>query len=386
MRPHPALLLPFVLIACDRADKVRSYDAPTDASAPAPAPPSTPSTPPAAGGMAAKAKDGEALWAGGIPLEGGRHLIFKTIAAETALAPLAADLEDLVTSAEAGPAWTLPPGWTQTAAPTDFGRIALLRSPDGKVEVSAHAAGGDLAANINRWLGQCGQPEKAPEAALALARPLAGAKSAGAWQLKLAGRAAAPAAAPAPTDPAPTGPAPAAAPAAGDIAFQLPAGWKQVPPANPQRRLQVDAGDGCTVVVSAFPGQIGADGAIGDMLANLNRWRGQVKLPPLEAMPTRPEAVGVKFSGLSGALLPVGLADPSNPERGLLVAFAADLTHTWFVKLDGPAPQVGARLTDFITFLRALKLPVQGVGAPPPLPLLPVPAAPPTGASAPAHG
>lgn len=61
----------------------------------------------------------------------------------------------------------LPAGWTQNPSPRP-GRILEFRA--GEAEVAVSVAGGGLAANVNRWLGQVGLPEVSE--AETLARPM----------------------------------------------------------------------------------------------------------------------------------------------------------------------------------------------------------------------
>ena len=76
---------------------------------------------------------------------------------------------------------------------------------------------------------------------------------------------------------------PAAPPAAAEsvspaIRWQLPPGWQEQPgDAVRQGSFLVTAADGAKADISVitFPGDVGGD------LANVNRWRGQVQLPPI---------------------------------------------------------------------------------------------------------
>jgi len=96
----------------------------------------------------------------------------------------------------------------------------------------------------------------------------------------------------APKDPAPTTPMPgaASAPAAGDsmaatavptgsdsLSWTAPATWTAKAPGPMRKGSFTVAGEGgeADLSITAFPGDTGG------LLANLNRWRGQVSLPPL---------------------------------------------------------------------------------------------------------
>ena len=62
---------------------------------------------------------------------------------------------------------------------------------------------------------------------------------------------------------------------AGGVSWSLPASWKEVPTTQQFRLATFDAG-GVEVSVTAFPG------AAGGVLANVNRWRGQIGLDPTD--------------------------------------------------------------------------------------------------------
>ena len=57
------------------------------------------------------------------------------------------------------------------------------------------------------------------------------------------------------------------------ISWQVPDGWTQKQGSSEFRFAQIDAGDNLTVVVSRFPGDVGGT------LANVNRWRAQLRAP-----------------------------------------------------------------------------------------------------------
>lgn len=106
-------------------------------------------------------------------------------------------------------------------------------------------------------------------------------------------------------------------------------------------------GGAADLAITAFPGDVGGE------LANVNRWRGQLQLPPigpgeLEGALTRFESHGLKF-----AL--VDLASPgATPTRMLGAAVPFDGA-TWFFKLTGPEALVAGEKPAFLEFLRTVK-------------------------------
>ena len=169
---------------------------------------------------------------------------------------------------------------------------------------------------------------------------------------------------------APSAPADSAAPAVtvaarpvGDLTWTAPAAWK-LKATSSMRRGSFDVGEGsgppADLAITAFPGTVGGD------LANVNRWRGQIELPPiteaeLEAalQPVAGGAMAIKVTHLTG-----GTTD--NP-LGMLAAIVPHEGATWFFKLTGPAAIVAAEKTRFLEFLATVKPAAPGA------PVVPVP-------------
>jgi len=96
--------------------------------------------------------------------------------------------------------------------------------------------------------------------------------------------------------------------------------------------------------ITAFPGDVGGN------LANVNRWRGQLQLPPVP--------------DLAGALQPVeanGLHllvfDGANSGTRMLGAIVPLAGETWFFKLTGPDALVAREKPAFLAFLTTVKAP-----------------------------
>jgi len=159
-------------------------------------------------------------------------------------------------------------------------------------------------------------------------------------------------------------PAPAVTVAAGpiaDLTWSAPAAWKSKGTSS-MRRGSFDVGEGsgplADLAITVFPGTVGGD------LANVNRWRGQIDLPPiteaeLEAtlQPVSGGVMAIKVAHLTG-----GKAD--NP-LGMLAAIVPHEGATWFFKLMGPAPIVAAEKPRFLEFLKTVKPALPGVTAAP---------------------
>ena len=159
-------------------------------------------------------------------------------------------------------------------------------------------------------------------------------------------------------------PAPAAAPSAPatmDLRWAAPAGW-QAQPASGLRIASFAAPgpDGTSADVSV----VTFGGAGGDVLANINRWRGQLKLEPVTAaqLPALIEALATPAGSFSIADILGGSAGGA-PATRILGAWLEVSGRVWFFKMMGPQPAVAAQRDAFFGLLRSVH-PEAGVPAP----------------------
>ena len=136
------------------------------------------------------------------------------------------------------------------------------------------------------------------------------------------------------------------------LVWQAPAQWVPKPATQFRKATYSVPGDAgeCDLSVTAFPGEAGGE------LANVNRWRSQLALPAigpdaLEGAVSRVEANGLKFTIVE--IAPRG--DPAG--KGMLGAMVPVGGSTWFFKLTGPGPSIGAAKPAFIGFLRTVRAP-----------------------------
>ena len=145
-------------------------------------------------------------------------------------------------------------------------------------------------------------------------------------------------------------PAPAAERYNGDgISWQTPEGWTQKQSAGQMRFAEVDMGGGLTLVVSRFPGDVGGT------LANVNRWRMQLQLPPVRAEEL--DKVVKKVSAGDATALVTDFTSQDGGQR-MLGAILPDEKNgrTWFFKVTGEAKAVGERVEKFHQFVQSVKL------------------------------
>ena len=305
--------------------------------------------------------------------------------------------------------WTTPAGWEEVPPGTIRVASFKIAGPDGKqADVSVVPlpgdAGGDFS-NVNRWRGQVGlapisevELAKLTEPVEVAGQPAALYEQPGdsvrilaaiqhrdgtTWFFKMTGdsplvaqakpafveflkslRFEAGAPRPAPVTPGglPVGhpdvsePRPAAAPAvltrAGQPNWTVPAGWQEVGGGQflVAKFMITGAGNAQAAVnVSSSAG----DG--GGALSNVNRWRGQLGLAPIDPQVF---ADGNDNPAPGGPRYQVDITG-TDPKTGkpvrLVGAIVPQSGQTWFYKLMGEATVVGAQKAAFIQFVQGVK-------------------------------
>jgi hypothetical protein len=130
------------------------------------------------------------------------------------------------------------------------------------------------------------------------------------------------------------------------VSWSLPGSWKEVPTTQQFRLATFDAG-GVEVSVTAFPG------AAGGVLANVNRWRGQIGLDPTDdaglgalLATTREGASEVSLLSMNGKDGKVMLGAIIDPGDG----------QTWFVKATTDAAKAEGLRAEFAAFAKSFRL------------------------------
>lgn len=142
----------------------------------------------------------------------------------------------------------------------------------------------------------------------------------------------------------------AAAAKEGQPAFPAaPAGWTAKDPGAMRKgSWSVGPDDAAAdLAVTVFPGDVGG------RVANFNRWRQQLGLPPGDAAMF--DAIQVaKVGTLQGEVVHFASADGAKATRAVLVAHKGS---TWFFKLTGPAATVTSAAAAFDAFVAGTRLP-----------------------------
>lgn len=107
------------------------------------------------------------------------------------------------------------------------------------------------------------------------------------------------------------------------------------------------AGGEAELAITAFPGDVGGD------LANVNRWRGQVGLGPINSAELASSINRFRAHSLEIAVVDI-LGSNGQRILGAIVPFAGS---TWFFKLTGPDAVVAAEKPAFVEYMKTVRAP-----------------------------
>lgn len=141
--------------------------------------------------------------------------------------------------------------------------------------------------------------------------------------------------------------------AGGELAWTLPPGWSEVPSTSSLRLATFRAGaedDAAEVAITKFPGRVGG------LLANVNRWRGQLGLAPVNDLAEQ-EQTTVNVAGSSAMWLDLAREGDGPADARMLVVLAARRDFTWFLKMTGSRAVLTRERSAFEAFVRSVELP-----------------------------
>jgi hypothetical protein len=155
--------------------------------------------------------------------------------------------------------------------------------------------------------------------------------------------------APPPPKERPKGPA-----AEASLKYTKPDGWVEAPDlANGMIRMAAAfriTDGGKTAQITVIP--LGGDA--GGLLANVNRWRGQIKLGPIDEGQLRKDIRPVEVAGKPASY--IELLGPDGPDRQrTLVVVVPHGGQTWFFKMSGAADLVARQQAAFEAFMKSVK-------------------------------
>ncbi len=132
------------------------------------------------------------------------------------------------------------------------------------------------------------------------------------------------------------------------LTWSAPSSWTEKP-LGPIRKGSFAISD-ADLSITAFPGDVGG------LLANLNRWRGELQLEPITTADLPTATVTVPSADPALKFLVVDMAGtPGGSATRTLGAILPVGSDTYFFKLKGPAATVAAAKNDFLAFLATVK-------------------------------
>jgi len=132
------------------------------------------------------------------------------------------------------------------------------------------------------------------------------------------------------------------------VVWTLPEGWTEVPTEQAMRIATFRAGEGIPeITLSAFPG------AAGGVLANINRWRGQIGMEPTDNAGLMQTVISIPEHE-TGALV-VDLRGPDGVRMLASIVTPGD-GQSWFVKATGESGSLDPLVESFIGFSKSIQL------------------------------
>jgi hypothetical protein len=131
------------------------------------------------------------------------------------------------------------------------------------------------------------------------------------------------------------------------IKWETPEGWTQVPPSSMRyASFSAPAEEGGKIDISivTFPGDGGSDAD------NVNRWRGQIGLAPLD-----PNAVTSQVAPLKTADTTFSTTDMAGDKTRTIAAWTRRDGRVWFFKATGPNAAVEKEKTNFVKFIESVR-------------------------------
>ena len=137
--------------------------------------------------------------------------------------------------------------------------------------------------------------------------------------------------------------------------WTIPATWQEQPPSQMLLAKFVVPGDAearAEMTVSSFPGDVGG------LLPNINRWRKQVGLDPLNEEQVQGNSEPLKLSSGAATLVDVTGKDPKTDRPSRLIGIIQPHHNgTWFYKLMGNEAVVAKEKVAFLKFLQTIRYP-----------------------------
>ncbi len=130
------------------------------------------------------------------------------------------------------------------------------------------------------------------------------------------------------------------------LTWEVPPGWTQIAP-SAMRYASFTAGaanDTIDISIVTFLGEGGSDAD------NVNRWRGQMGLPPVD-----PEVVRAEVTELKSASASFLTTDIAGATTRTLAAWTRRDGRVWFFKGTGPSTAIEKEKPNFVKFVKSIR-------------------------------
>jgi hypothetical protein len=135
------------------------------------------------------------------------------------------------------------------------------------------------------------------------------------------------------------------------IDWTVPEGWKPLPGDNLRYAAFTVSQDDPKVVVTVIPLPPNQP-----ELANINRWEGQIGLPPSNETQMAKLLKRIDVNGTTAETIELtGPPVEGKPKQSILAAIFQRPDKTWYIKLQGDAEKVAAHREKFDAFVRSVK-------------------------------
>src|SRR6266581_5337459 len=135
--------------------------------------------------------------------------------------------------------------------------------------------------------------------------------------------------------------------AATRIKWETPEGWTEVPPSSMRYAsfsASAENGDKIDISVVTFAGDGGSDAD------NVNRWRGQIGLAPIDA-----NAVASQITAVKTADATFSTTDIVGAKARTIAAWTHHDGRVWFFKATGPSAAVEKEKPNFVKFIESVR-------------------------------
>ena len=134
---------------------------------------------------------------------------------------------------------------------------------------------------------------------------------------------------------------------APQIKWKTPEGWTEVPPSSMRYasfRASDENGGKIDISVVTFPGEGGSDAD------NVNRWRRQIGLAPLDD-----KEITTKIVPMNAGSANFSTVDMAGGDSRVIAAWTRRTGRSWFFKMSGPGPLIEREKPKFFDFLRSIE-------------------------------